>query len=85
MRTLKVTDQLAPKYHGAGYALAAITGGQLIDGRGTVCNRGSAAWTTCSVFCAAVAWHCAEPVVLELQALGEVSVGMLSGWEFTEL
>jgi len=31
MRTLKVTDQLAPKYHGAGYALAAITGGQLID------------------------------------------------------
>ena len=27
----------------------------------------------------------AEPVVRELQALGEVSVGMLSGWEFTEL
>lgn len=91
MRTLKVTDQLAPKYRGAGFALAAITGGQLIDIRyvrdvapAVIADQldGSHAeffvrqWINSAE---------AAPVVRELQALGEVSVGMLSAWEFTEL
>lgn len=91
MRTLKVTDQLAPKYHGAGYALAAITGGQLIEIRYVMDVAPSAIAEQLHGPHAAffvrqwLGTADAEPVVRELQALGEVSVGMLSGWEFTEL
>lgn len=88
MRVFKISESLAHKYHGAGWALAAITGGQVIDliylrdifgplgidvddfGRGRL---------------AAVIDHPAlGPSVRHLQALGEVSVGMCSCWEFVE-
>lgn len=84
MRVFKVPDALAAKYHGAGFALAAITGGQLIDIK-----------YLADVFPDREVEHqelpeilndaALGPAVRELQALGEVSVGMLSSWEFCEL
>ena len=90
----KVLEGLAPQYKGAGWALVAITGGQLVklvylaDASPTfdqmmqqpgADNHGA--------FFARQVLGLPEMglVVRELQALGEVSVGMLSGWEFTEL
>jgi len=91
MRVIKVPAQLAPKYRGTGYALAAITGGQLIDFRyvhdvapATVADAldGPHAAFFVRNWIGTVE---AEPILRELQVLGEVSVGMLSAWEFIEL
>lgn len=84
MRVFKVPEALAAKYHGTGFALAAITGGQLIDIK-----------YLADVFPDRDIQHhelpkilndeALGPTVRELHALGEVSVGMLSSWEFCEL
>jgi hypothetical protein len=86
MNTYPVPEGLAPQYHGAGHALAAITGGALVrilylhdilpeyDGA-----MGLAALRK------AIDLPTLAPVVREFQALGEVSAGILSCWEFIEL
>lgn len=92
VKTYKITDSMAAQYHGAGWALAAVTGGQVVALRyirdvapdqiaDAVAEGGAHAaffvrqWLDTSD---------AAPVVRELQALGQVSVGMCSCWEFVE-
>jgi hypothetical protein len=90
----KVSEELAHQYHGAGWALVAVAGGQLVklvyladvsptfdklmqqpgaDAHGSFFAR------------QVIGMPEVGPVVRELQALGEVSAGMLSAWEFVEL
>lgn len=93
MTTYPVPEGLAPQYHGCGWALAAVAGGQLVklvylaDASPTfdqmmqqpgADNHGA--------FFARQVLALPElgPVVRELQALGQISVGMLSSWEFIE-
>ena len=92
MNVYKIPDTLSSAYRGAGYALAAIAGGQLVTLRyvedaapelgdvlaegGSAARRAVQAW---------IASDAAGPTVRELQALGDVSVGMCSAWEFCEL
>ena len=84
MNVFKVPDSLADKYHGAGYGLAATAAGQLVDivyledvlpefdGTRSAAMR-------------AINDARLAPTVRQLQALGQVHVGMLSSWEFVEL
>lgn len=89
----KITAAVADQYHGSGWALVAVSGGQIVTLRylddvadDAVCNKirervGEAKVTVTK-------WldtPTAGAVVRELQALGEVSVGMCSAWEFIEL
>ena len=92
MNVRPIPEALASQYRGAGYALAAITGGQLVALRyvgdlapelGDVLAEGGSAARQ-----AAMRWvasDAAGPTVRELQALGELSVGMCSALEFVEL
>ena len=92
MRVYPIPEALASQYHGAGYALAAIAGGQLVallyledaapDLGDVLAEGGSAASRAVQNW---VASGAAGPTVRELQALGDVSVGMCSAWEFCEL
>lgn len=93
MKTYPIPESLASAYHGACYAMAAIAGGQpvvlryledhvdeatqdaLAEG-GHVARAAARRW---------IASDAAGPVVRDLQALGQVSLGMCSGWEFVEL
>lgn len=92
MSTYPIPESLADQYHGAGYALAASVGGQLVALRyiadvapeldDALAEGGTSARA------AVLGWigsDAAGPAVRELQALGEVSVGMCSAWEFVEL
>lgn len=93
MNIYKIPEALAPQYHGSGWALAAVAGGQLVklvyladvspvfeqmmqkpgaDNHGAFFAR------------QALSLPDVGPTIRELQALGGVSVGMLSGWEFVE-
>lgn len=93
MRVFKVTDALAPKYRGTGYALAAIAGGQLVDirylrdfGQFEIIDQIEDSGPHAGFFFKQ--WlntSDAAPTVRELQAIGEVSAGILSAWEFCEL
>ena len=92
MNTHAIPESLSHQYHGAGWALAAITGGKLVDLRyvsdlapdladdliegGSIARAAVQRW---------IASDSAGPAVRELQALGEVAVGMCSCWEFVEL
>ena len=92
MNVYSIPDTLASQYHGAGYALAASAGGQLVALRylvelapeldddlaegGATARAAAQRWIDSSA---------AGPAVRELQALGEVHVGMCSAWEFVEL
>ena len=92
MTVYPIPDALAGQYHGAGYALAASAGGQLVALRyladlapelddplsegGAVARQASQRW---------ILSDAAGPAVRELQALGDVHVGMCSAWEFCEL
>lgn len=84
MRVFKIPDALADSYHGSGYALAAVTGGQLVGLRYfsdlLPDFDGSAAAARSAVDDPRIG-----AAVRELQALGLVSVGMCSAWEFVEL
>lgn len=90
MRVLKINDSLAGQYHGAGWALAAISGGQVVALRYVADVAGPPIEDVASGPHAAFfirRWldtAAAAPVVRELSALGEVSVGMCSSWEFCE-
>ena len=96
MNTHAIPESLSHQYHGAGWALAAITGGQLVAMRyvsdiapeldddliddliegGSIARAAVQKW---------IASDAAGPSVRELQALGEVSVGMCSCGEFVVL
>lgn len=79
---------LSDKYHGAGYALAAIVAGQLVDLvylADALPDFGGEEGPTRADVQAAITSPALGPTVRRLQALGEVHVGMLSCWEFCEL
>ena len=92
MKVHQIPHTLAGAYQGAGYALAAISSGQVVALRyiadaapeldevladgGIAARHAVLRWIDSSA---------AGPVVRELQVLGEVSVGMCSSWEFVEL
>lgn len=84
MTVFKVPESLSEKYHGAGYALAATAGGQLVDivYLDLVLPEfdGSAAAAKAAINDPRLA-----PAVRGLQALGDVHLGMCSCWEFVEL
>lgn len=92
MNVYPIPDAVAGQYRGAGYALAASAGGQIVTLKyiediapsldadlaegGMVARSAVQRW---------VVSDAAGPAVRELQALGEVHVGMCSSWEFVEL
>lgn len=84
MPVYKVPESLASKYHGAGYALAATAGGQLVD----IAYLedllpefdGSSAEARAAMLDPRIG-----PTVRHLQAQGTVHAGMLSCWEFVQL
>ena len=92
MNTYTIPDTLAAQYHGAGYAMAATASGQLVALRYLVdvapeldepLSEGGQ-----TARAAVQSWiksDAAGAAVRELQALGEVRVGMCSSWEFCEL
>lgn len=84
MNTYEVPDALEDAYKGAGLALIATKGGAMIAIRylaDVAPNASQEVESLQSVIESGVL----APVVRELQALGDVHIGMLSGWEFTEL
>ncbi len=92
MKTHPIPEALADAYRGAGYAFAASAGGQLVALRyladvapeldGALAEGGATARAAVMRW---VASDAAGPAVRELQALGQVCVGMCSAWEFVEL
>lgn len=92
MKTYPIPENLASQYHGAGWALAASVNGQLValryianvapDLDEGLAEGGSQARAAVQAW---IASDAAGPAVRELQALGQVSVGMCSSWEFVEL
>lgn len=92
MNVYPIPDTLASAYQGAGYALAAVAGGQLVALRyiadlapqldDTLAEGGRPARDAVQDW---IGSDDAAPTVRELQALGAVSVGMCSAWEFVEL
>jgi len=92
MNTYQIPESIYAQYQGAGWALAAMTGGQLVAIRyiadlapglsSDLIEGGSAARQAVQEW---IASDAAAPAVRELQALGEVSVGMCSCGEFVEL
>ena len=93
MNVYKIGDALACEYKGAGYALAAVVSCQVValryvqDVAPAVVANAEAGSDSHGAFFVRTWLGTAEagPVVRELQALGEVSGGMCSGWEFCEL
>ena len=85
-----VNDAVASQYKGVGFALAAVTGGQIVALRyvrdvapaqvvDAVEDGGEHAPFFVRQWIGSTE---ASPVVRELQALGDVLVGMCSSWEF---
>lgn len=82
------TGPLADKYRGAGYALAATVGGQLVDVvylADAVPAFGEIDEPTLEDAMKALDSYKLAPTVRKLQALGEVHAGMCSCWEFVSL
>ena len=92
MKTYPIPEATASQYHGDGYALAATAGGQLVALRYLVdvapeldealSEGGQTARAAVQRW---IKSDAAGAAVRELQALGEVRVGMCSAWEFCEL
>lgn len=92
MKTYPIPEAVAGQYHGAGYALAATAGGQLValryladvapDLDEPLADGGQMARAAVQRW---IASDAAGPTVRELQALGDVHAGMCSSWEFCEL
>ena len=92
MTVYPIPDTLATQYHGAGYALVATAGGQLValryladvapDLDEPLAEGGQTARAAVQSW---IKSDAAGAAVRELQALGEVHVGMCSSWEFCEL
>lgn len=89
MNVFKIPDTLADKYNGAGHALAATVNGQLV---GLVYLRDvlpelelESDTADGQLDAAMLSDARLGPAVRQLQALGDVHVGMCSCWEFVEL
>jgi hypothetical protein len=86
MQVYPIPEGLAPQYQGAGYALAAHQGDVVLrivylrDALPDFDDQGGKIAVRLAIKHPAVA-----RIVRELQALGEVSVGMCSCWEFVVL
>ena len=85
MNVFPIPDALAPKYHGAGHALAAVTGGQIVDLVYVEDVLPDYDPDASGALAAAINDDRLAPTVRRLQVLGAVSVGMCSAWEFVEL
>ena len=93
MNVYPIPDATASQYHGAGWALVAIAGGQVVairylrDVAEAIAEQIEEAGGAHASFFVKqwLQTDAAAPVVRELQALGQVSVGMCSAWEFCEL
>lgn len=94
METYPIPETLEPKYRGSGWALAAVVGGQLVDIRyvrdvasQAVSDQVEEGGSQHAQFFLSlwISTQEAGPVVRELQALGDVVVGMCSCWEFVVL
>lgn len=84
MNVYKIGDAVADQYHGAGYVLAAMAGGQVVR-LVYLADVLSDFDAETDSLAAAVNDERLAPTVRELSALGEVCVGMCSCWEFVEL
>lgn len=93
MKTYPIPDTLADQYHGSGWALAAIAGGQPValrylndmagdDWLEQIEQMGAHGQMIVRQWLETAE---AGRHVRELQALGDVSAGMCSCWEFVEL
>lgn len=86
MNVFPIPDTIADKYQGAGHAMAAVTGGQIV---GLVYLRDALPDYDDGEGIARLANAINDdrlgPTVRELQALGDLHVGMCSCWEFVEL
>lgn len=85
MNVYPITDAVAAKCRGAGHALAAITGGQVADLVYLDDALPDYDADAPGALRAALDDQRIAPTVRRLQALGQVSVGMCSAWEFVEL
>lgn len=86
-----IPKSLASQYAGGGHALAAIAGGRVVALRylrdhspvvGEAEIEGGHVARLAVL--ATISDEALAPVIRELQALGDVSVGMVSCWEFVE-
>lgn len=82
MTTLAIPDELAAAYKGSGHALAAIKDGTLCD---LLYLRDLLPDFDPARVEYAIKDGRLAPTIAHLSSLGDVSVGMTSGWEFTEL
>lgn len=78
----KIPNTLAEKYHGAGHALASVTGGQIVN---LIYFSDIFDDFDPENLQATLDDPRLAPSVRMLQSTGEVSVGMCSCWEFVEL
>jgi hypothetical protein len=85
MNVYKIPEALASKYHGSGHALVAVTGGQVVDLVYLDDALPDFETDQPGALMPAIDDPRLAPTVRRLQALGQVSVGMLSCWEFVEL
>lgn len=85
MTVHKIPSSLASKYHGAGHALVAVTGGQVVDLVYLEDVLPDFDPEAPGALVRALADARLGPSVRQLQALGRVSVCMLSCWEAIEL
>lgn len=82
MTVYKINDTLASKYHGSGHALVAVTGGQVVD---LVYLKDVLPDFEPDRLQTAINDERLAPTVRRLQVLGDLSIGMLSCWEFVKL
>jgi hypothetical protein len=85
MTVHKIPETLASKYHGSGHALVAVMGGQVVDLVYLDDALPDFDPDAPGALVKALADERLSPTVRRLQALGQVSMGMLSCWEFIEL
>jgi hypothetical protein len=85
MPTYKIPDLLAPKYQGSGHALAAVCNGEIVDFVYLHDALEDFEPDAPHAVFAAIQDERLGPTVRRLQALGEVSVGMVSCWEIVVL
>lgn len=85
MTVHKIPEALAHKYHGSGHALVAVTGGQVVDLVYLEDVLPDFDPDAPGALVKALADARLGPSVRQLQALGKVSMCMLSCWEAVEL
>jgi len=82
MNVYSIPPALDAAYRGAGHALAAIKGGVLVD---LIYLRDLLPDFDPDAPAAHISDHRLAPTIAHLAALGDVTFGMCSAWEFCEL